>query len=191
LYVYSRVDRYISIVIVHNKNGELTVETINWEAVQAISETLGLLIVVGSLIYVGLEVRQNAKATRAATMNNIMSNWGEAYRGLSESENVGTLIWKGVQDVNNLEGADRWRFSVQIVALFHNYQNAHYQWSLGLYDAGAWAAQSKYLANLMSLAGVHSVWEERSVMFSKDFQDYMESVVISASVDGNYSLVGA
>ncbi|HIE84691.1 MAG TPA: hypothetical protein EYQ00_12995, partial [Dehalococcoidia bacterium] len=125
-------------------------EPINWEAVQAISETLGLIIVISSLIYVGLEVRQNAKATRAATMNNIMISWGDAYMGLSESENVGRLIWTGVQDPNELTGADRWRFSVQIAALFHNFQNAHYQWKVGVYDEESWVAQSHYFANLMS-----------------------------------------
>ena len=77
-------------------------EPINWEAVQAISETLGLIIVVSSLIYVGLEVRQNAKATRAATMNNMMNAWGDAYRGFSESENIGRHVWTGAQDPNEL-----------------------------------------------------------------------------------------
>ena len=79
---------------------------INWEAVQAVSETLGLIIVVSSLNYVGLEVRQNAKATRAATMNNMMNAWGDAYRGLSDSQNVGRLVWTGAQNPSELSGAE-------------------------------------------------------------------------------------
>ena len=165
-------------------------ETVNWEAVQAISETLGLIIVVSSLIYVGLEVRQNANATRAATMNNIMSNWSEAYRGLSESENIGTLVWRGAQDVTELNGADRWRFSIQIAALMHNFQNAHYQWQLGVYDEQVWIAQSHYLVNLMSLPGFRTTWEERKQMFSKEFLDYVESKILTAPVDDSYKLAG-
>jgi hypothetical protein len=165
-------------------------EPINWEAVQAVSETLGLLIVVGSLIYVGTEVRQNAKATRAATMNNMMNAWGDAYRGFSESENIGRLVWTGAQDPNELSGAERWRFSIQIAALFHNFQNAHYQQKLGVYDEEVWAAQSHYLTNLMSLPGIRATWDERKQMFSKDFRDFVETHTLKTLPDDSYRLAG-
>lgn len=38
-------------------------EAINWEGSKSISESSGLNIVISPLIYVGLEVRQTAKAT--------------------------------------------------------------------------------------------------------------------------------
>ena len=47
-------------------------EAINWVAVQAVSEALGLIVVIGSLLFVGFQIRQNAQATRAASMNNVM-----------------------------------------------------------------------------------------------------------------------
>ena len=165
-------------------------EPINWEAVQAISETLGLIIVVSSLIYVGLEVRQNAKATRAATMNNMMNAWGDAYRGMSESENLGRLVWTGAQNPSELSGSDRWRFSVQIAALFHNFQNAHYQWKLGVYDEDSWEAQSHYFANLMSLPGIRATWDERKEMFSSDFRNFVETRTLKTQPDENYTLAG-
>jgi hypothetical protein len=163
---------------------------INWEAVQAVSETLGLIIVVSSLIYVGLEVRQNAKATRAATMNNMMNAWGDAYRGLRDSQNVGRLVWTGAQNPSELSGADRWRFSAQIAALFHNFQNAHYQWKLGVYDEDSWVAQSRYLANLMSLPGIRATWDERKEMFSSDFRIFVETQTLKTQPDENYRLAG-
>jgi len=165
-------------------------EAINWDAVQAISETMGLIIVIGSLIYVGHEVGQSAKATRAATMNNMMTSWADAYRGLSDSDSIGKLIWTGARDPNNLSGADRWRFSIQIAALFHNFQNAHYQWKIGVYDEDSWVAQSHYFVNLMSLPGLRATWEERKEMFSGDFREYVETHILTASPDEGYKLAG-
>ena len=133
------------------------VETFNWHALQAISETLGLIVVVGSLVFVGFEVRQSAKATRAATMNNIMGSWDDVYRGFSEPENIAEVIWTGVQDPTALTDANRWRLSLQIAGLFHNFQNAHYQWKIGAYDEQAWAAQAEFLTNLLSLPGMRAV----------------------------------
>ena len=44
-------------------------EAINWQAVHAISASLGSILVIGSLIFLGLEIRNSAKVTKAATMN--------------------------------------------------------------------------------------------------------------------------
>ena len=163
---------------------------IDWQAVQAISESLGLIIVIGSLIFLGLEVRHSTKVTKAATMNDIMNSWRDAYRGLSESENVGALVWTGVQDPGALSGADRWRFSMQIAALFHNFQNAHYQWKLGVYHEESWQAQSVYLANLMSLPGMLAVWYERKLMFSSDFRSHVETQTLKNPPDESCKLAG-
>ena len=165
-------------------------EAINWQALQAISETLGLIVVVGSLVFVGFEVRQSAKATRAATMNNIMGSWGEVYRGFSESENVAEIIWRGVQDPSALSEVEQWRYSLQIAGLFHNFHNAHYQWKIGAYDDGAWFAQAEFLTNLLSLPGVLDVWEKRKRMLSQDFQVYVDTQILTKSADSDYKLEG-
>jgi hypothetical protein len=165
-------------------------EAINWQAIQAISETLGLIVVVGSLVFVGFEVRQSVKATRAATMNNIMGAWGDVYRGFSESENIAEVIWKGVQDPAVLSEPDQWRYSLQIAGLFHNFHNAHYQWKIGAYDDGAWSAQAEFLTNLLSLPGVRSVWDERKRMLSKDFQVYVDTQILTKDADKDYKLTG-
>ncbi len=123
-------------------------------------------------------------------MNNIMNSWGDAYRGLSETENLGTIMWTGSQDPGARSGAEQWRFSIQIAVLFHNFQNAHYQWKLGVYDEESWLAQADYLVNLMSLPGIRTVWEDRKPMFSLDFRNYVETHTLKKSPDGNYRLAG-
>jgi len=165
-------------------------EAINWQALQAISETLGLIVVVGSLVFVGFEVRQSVKATRAATMNNIMGSWGEVYRGFSETENVAEIIWRGVQDHAALSEVEQWRYSLQIAGLFHNFHNAHYQWKIGAYDDGAWSAQAEFLTNLLSLPGVRDVWEKRKRMLSRDFQVYVDTQILTKEADSDYKLEG-
>ena len=54
----------------------------NWEAIGAIGEIIGGLVVIGSLIYLALQIRQNSNLARAAaqrdvhaTFNSIVYNW--------------------------------------------------------------------------------------------------------------------
>ena len=165
-------------------------ETFNWQALQAISETLGLIVVVGSLVFVGFEVRQNAKATRAATMNNIMGSWSDVYRGFSETENIAEIVWTSVQDPKSLSEVSLWRFSLQLTGLLHNFHNAHYQWKIGAYDEDTWVAQAEFLTNLLSLPGMRAVWDERKSMLSKDFQIYVDTQILTKSPDQDYKLTG-
>ena len=54
----------------------------NWEAIGALGEVIGGLVVIGSLIYLAIEIRQNTNLARAsaqrdihATFNNIVYHW--------------------------------------------------------------------------------------------------------------------
>ena len=145
-------------------------EAINWEAVQAVSEALGLIVVIGSLIFVGFQIRQNAKATRAASMNNIMESWGEAYTRISENENLAEIVWSGAQDPNQLSDVPRWRFALFVNGIFYSWHNAYYQWTIGTYEAQAWAGQADLMTNILHLPGIRTIWDERKQTLPKDFQ---------------------
>ena len=50
-------------------------EAINWEAVSAVSEALGLIVVFGSLIFVGLQIRQSTDVAKANAYEEAANNW--------------------------------------------------------------------------------------------------------------------
>ena len=48
----------------------------NWEAIGAISEVVGAIAVVLSLIYVATQIKQNTAASRSQSINQINSQYG-------------------------------------------------------------------------------------------------------------------
>ena len=165
-------------------------ETINWEAIQAVSEALGLVVVVGSLIFVGFQIRQNAQATRAASMNNIMDTFSDRYLRISENENLAEVVWNGAQDPKAVNGVDRWRLSIAIGGFFYFWNNAYYQWTIGAYESHAWYAHEKLMTNLLTMSGIRAVWDERKSMLPEDFQMYVETEILTKSPDADYKLPG-
>ena len=163
---------------------------VNWEAISALSEAFGVIAVVASLIFVGYQIRQNARATRAASMNNIMDKWGEFYLRSSENDNLAAVVWNGVQDAKALTGVDRWRLSMALTGFFYFWNNAYYQWTIGVYESKAWSAQAKFMTNLLSLPGARAVWDERKRMLPEDFQMYVETEILTQSPDPDYKLPG-
>ena len=163
---------------------------VNWAAVAALSEAFGVIVVVASLIFVGFQIRQNAQATRAASMNNIMDKWGEFYLRSSENENLAAVVWNGVQDAQALIGVDRWRLSMALTGFFYFWNNAYYQWTIGVYESKAWYAQAKFMTNLLSLPGARAVWDERKLMLPEDFQMYVETEILTKSPDPDFKIPG-
>jgi hypothetical protein len=47
----------------------------NWQAVGAIGEIVGALAVVASLVFVGFQLLQNARAARLATTNEVLTHF--------------------------------------------------------------------------------------------------------------------
>ena len=45
--------------------------TVNWEAIGAVGEILGAIAVIGSLIFVGVQIRSNTRAPQTATTHNL------------------------------------------------------------------------------------------------------------------------
>ena len=67
-------------------------------------EVIGLFSVVGSLIFVGIEIKQNTTAVRGATQQAVSSQVAEMYRILAENERMANLVSiasKGVKDMRN------------------------------------------------------------------------------------------
>ena len=76
----------------------------NWEALGAIGELIGAVGVIASLIYVGLQVRQNTRSMRAATYDSLVRSNGEWLApliqdaGLAASFEVAVTSWADVQE---------------------------------------------------------------------------------------------
>ena len=92
----------------------------NWDAISAIAEIIGAVVVVASLIYVGRQVAQNTAMMRVGAASESMERDYDLVLPLIESPEL-TEIWlKGDHRLDELSEADRQRllFSSDELLLF-------------------------------------------------------------------------
>ena len=99
-------------------------------------EIIGLLSVVGSLIFVGLEINQNTTAVRGATQQAVSSQVGEMYRIVVENERMATLVsktFKGISktDISESDYVSLWNFQMMG---FRRIENIYLQYKKCLVD---------------------------------------------------------
>ncbi len=73
----------------------------------AIGELVGGVAVIGSLIFVGLQIRMNAKAVQLSSTVDVIHSWVGANDQLAQNAGLATLVWTSLSsdmpDVSDLE----------------------------------------------------------------------------------------
>ena len=142
------------------------------ESLNAIAQLLAALGVIGSLFYLGAQIRQNTRSMRAIVVDalahamvdllsaqgpeltrafaNVTENWGDA----SEEERLRALPF--------------------IFATFKLFENAWFQQRQGTLGTEEWQGWDAYIRTYYDRPGIKSWWSMRHPAFAQGFRDYLE-----------------
>ena len=82
----------------------------NWEAVSAVAEWLGVILVVVSLGYVAFQIRQNTNTVRASTELETGRQWSEFHARIAHSEDMADIWDKGLTNAGDLTVGEKRKF---------------------------------------------------------------------------------
>ena len=142
----------------------------------AIAEVIGTVAVVVSLIYVGVQVRQNTRTTKLATGQNLSRDMRDAIEPLYADSEFSKAYLNAQKDVEHLTGAERFRCYVFTQCYLRAMENAFYQYQNGVVDEYVWQA---YLANMKfskNTAITSAFWRDRQHVFATEFRDFFDSL---------------
>jgi len=148
------------------------------QTIASIAEIAGAVAVVISLIYVGLQVRQNTAAIQSATAQAVHDNYAAWYINLSNDPALNDLVIKGLQDYLALNSTEKARFIDTFMAFLSYSQNAFYQWKQGSLPPQLWLGWESLIMNLVGTPGGKEFWRERGYTFGSEFRDYVVNVIM-------------
>ncbi len=82
----------------------------NWEAIGAIGEVVGGVAVIATLLYLAVQIRQNAQSVRNAASLSVNEGLAEINRRVSNDPEFADLWLRGLKDYGGLTGVERMRF---------------------------------------------------------------------------------
>jgi hypothetical protein len=129
----------------------------NWEAISAISEIVGAIAVVISLIYVAAQIRQNTKMMRSAAKHSITeASQNFIYTAIDKSEEWVRLTTD--QDPSTPE--EDARMSLMVRAMLRGFESQCYQYESGLLEDDEWYALQSAIKELCSLPRINKYWQQ-------------------------------
>jgi len=157
----------------------------NWDAIGAVGEIVGALAVVASLAYLAIQIRNQNREAKAATLQQVLESNAAAISQLQNPELA--AIWlKGIDDFNSLPDVQRLRFVIYLASTMRSFENAFFQMKANRLDNETWDTLTAVVRDVASTAGFQEFLKIRKHHFRPEFIAYLENLEA-----GDYSYVKA
>lgn len=156
------------------------------EVLAQIGEFVGGLVVVISLFYVALQVRQNTQSLRTENYGRVLDRISDVQARLSTDPEFTDIFSRGVADMGNLGPSERIRLAWALREMFGNYEFMFHQAKQGALPAEVWERWPTTMEWWLSFPGIRAWWDKKPTPFSVGFSEYVEEALsrVAPRVDG-------
>ncbi len=141
----------------------------------AIGELVGGVAVVASLIYVGLQVRQNTQVTRTNSAYQLYELFTKVSIPVIENAGVAEIVERGSAEPTSLSAADWTRFTEYAYVRFGTWEAAFLSHKRGTIDLALWESWDEAMRQVLAAPGFQKFWEESRAGYVRTFQDHISS----------------
>ena len=131
----------------------------NWEAVIAVVEVVGLIAIVASLLYVGVQTKQANDHATAASSIAWMDGWNQALSDFATDEATSAALRKGFRSFESLSKHEQAVFHVRLGTLINQWLLAQQLAESGLIPDEIPIEASKFVVAILSTPGGLEYWE--------------------------------
>ena len=143
----------------------------------SIAEVVGAVAVVISLLYVGVQVQDSARAVRSAAVNDANSSIQAWYLNISNNRQMSELWLDGLLSEQTLETDDEFQFMMTVHGIFLGFQNSFLLAQEGSLDERVLKSIMAALLPVKDLPGLQRFWRQRSGYFYPDFALYVDAIL--------------
>lgn len=150
------------------------------EELAYVSQIVGVVAVLASLIFVGLQIRQNTKAIKATSHHAITDSFN-AINNLIVSDPKVARLWRlGMAGTEGLEEDERTSANFMLLAYMRIFETLHYQFSNGTLDKKLFDAELKTLKWSITQPGFLAWWPVNPISLSDEFRAFIEGLIRDA-----------
>ena len=153
--------------------------SLNWEAIGAISETLGAVGVIVTLIYLAPHLKQHTLALKLNAEFSAAQEHVQNSIGVSGT-NVPYTVLRGMEDPPKLSPEESTQFIFWINGSMRMYQHQHLKYLEGNLSSDSWSSTENLLKGFVPSKGFQSYWSSRRNTYSIRFQECVSCLDTSA-----------
>jgi hypothetical protein len=149
---------------------------VSWEAINAISQLVSSIAVVFSLLYLALQVHRSTRVAKIAAQDSAATALRDVTKPFMENAELGRIWQIGLENLNVLSREDQARFFHATYQFLKAFETIHFHFAYGLLDLQLWQGWRELLRHYIGSPGIAHYWKLRHELFSKRFQQFVQSL---------------
>jgi hypothetical protein len=154
----------------------VSVSTIDWEAMSAISQIIGSIAVVLSVLYLAIQVHQGTRVAKLAAQDAATTALRDVTRPLAENAELARIWRLGLEDLQALPAEEQARFFHSTYQFLKAFETIHFHHCYGLMDDQVWRGWCGLLQHYIAAPGIDHYWRLRGDLFSTRFQSFVNAL---------------
>jgi hypothetical protein len=148
----------------------------SWEEISAISQLVGSIAVVLSVLYLALQVHGSTRVAKLAAQDAASTALREVTRPFAENAEL-ARIWRiGLEDLSSLTVDEQARFFHSTYQFLKAFETIHFHHAYGLMDEQVWQGWCGLLEHYVASPGMEHYWKLRQNFFSLRFRQFVETL---------------
>jgi hypothetical protein len=147
----------------------------NWDAISAVSQLVGSIAVVVSVLYLAFQLRSGTRVARVAAQDAAAAALRDITKPFMENAELGRLWRIGLEDFKSLSADDQARFFHAAHQFLKALETIHFHYVYGL-DAQLWEGWRELLRHYVATPGLGYYIDLRGAVFSARFRKFLSEL---------------
>ena len=148
----------------------------NWEAISTVSEVIGAIAVVVSLIYLAVQIRQNTHMSKSATRQAIADAIARPPSDFFTDADFTRNFLRHLEG-ESLDTDQVLQLQAYCYVTLRTWENVHYQYRSGMLNEDEWKALQHNVKALLQVPIWRDYWERERDIYSSPFRREIDALL--------------
>ena len=148
----------------------------DWDAISAISQMIGSIAVVLSVLYLAFQVHQSTRVAKLAAQDAASTSLREITKPFAENADLARVWRRGLEDLQSLPAEEQARFFHSCYQFLKAFETIHFHHIHGVMDEQIWQGWCGLLRHYIASPGMDYYWKMRQELFSTRFRDFIQNL---------------
>src|SRR2546423_14689039 len=145
----------------------------NWDAISAVSQLIGSVAVVISVLYLAVQLRSSTRVARVAAMDAAAAALRDVTKPFMENAELARIWRTGLENLDSLSAEDQARFFHAAHQFLKALETIHFHHANRLMDEQLWLGWQEMLRHYIVAPGIMHYWKVRHELVSERFRNYI------------------
>ena len=149
----------------------------NWDAIGALSELVGAIAVVITLLYLAIQIRAQTNESRLTATRELARDYRDIIESLTRDKELFSTYLKALSAYDDLPYEERIRISMYFFRIFRVSELSYFHHLSQNIEAVHFETGQLRLSDVIKFPGLLAWWENNRDSFTEDYRNHVDQII--------------